>query len=404
MEPCGTLRNLRFEEHPCYSREAHRKFARMHLPVAPRCNILCHYCRREYDCVNESRPGVTSEVLSPRDALKLVDIALRKVENLAVVGIAGPGDPLANPEETFATFHMLKDRHPALKRCLSTNGLAILECLDDIRACDVSHITVTMNALDPEIGEQIYDFILADDGPVRGLQASDILIGKQTEGIRQLRKLNVLIKVNTLIIPGINDRHIPELSKYIKGLGVDLHNIVPLIPVRGTRFENVVPPTNEQRMELQRICEPNLPQMRHCRQCRADAVGRLGEPGRISELLKEEKNREDGAVRIAVATTDGKHVDAHFGHVKAFHIYDWHQGAARLVEIRDISKAYCSGPSECSSVEDSLERIHRALGDCQLVLCRRIGYAPSKFLTDKGMRVEESFGNIGEDIQSVFSR
>ncbi|MDT3428316.1 MoaA/NifB/PqqE/SkfB family radical SAM enzyme, partial [Paenibacillus forsythiae] len=30
--------------HPCYSEEAHRFFARMHIPVAPACNIQCNYC------------------------------------------------------------------------------------------------------------------------------------------------------------------------------------------------------------------------------------------------------------------------------------------------------------------------------------------------------------------------
>ena len=26
-------------KHPCFSKEAHGKFGRIHLPVAPRCNI-----------------------------------------------------------------------------------------------------------------------------------------------------------------------------------------------------------------------------------------------------------------------------------------------------------------------------------------------------------------------------
>ena len=33
-------------KHPCYSAEAHTKYARMHLPVAPACNIQCNYCNR----------------------------------------------------------------------------------------------------------------------------------------------------------------------------------------------------------------------------------------------------------------------------------------------------------------------------------------------------------------------
>ncbi|MFQ7453900.1 MAG: hypothetical protein ACLRNQ_23780 [Flavonifractor plautii] len=53
-------------EHPCFSAQAHFRYGRIHLPVAPRCNIRCGYCDRRYDCANESRPGVTSEVISPK--------------------------------------------------------------------------------------------------------------------------------------------------------------------------------------------------------------------------------------------------------------------------------------------------------------------------------------------------
>ena len=55
--------------HPCFSEEAHHRFGRAHLPVAPACNLQCRYCVRKFDCANESRPGVTSRVLSPEQAL-----------------------------------------------------------------------------------------------------------------------------------------------------------------------------------------------------------------------------------------------------------------------------------------------------------------------------------------------
>ena len=55
--------------HPCFNAKVKGQFGRVHLPVAPKCNILCNYCNRKFDCVNESRPGVTSSVLSPAQAL-----------------------------------------------------------------------------------------------------------------------------------------------------------------------------------------------------------------------------------------------------------------------------------------------------------------------------------------------
>ena len=95
------------QEHPCYSEAAHTAYARMHIPVAPKCNIQCNFCNRKFDCSNESRPGVTSEVLTPEQAAAKIAYVRERVPNLKVIGIAGPGDPLAN-EETFETLALVK--------------------------------------------------------------------------------------------------------------------------------------------------------------------------------------------------------------------------------------------------------------------------------------------------------
>jgi nitrogen fixation protein NifB len=86
---------LDIKKHPCFNKEMHHKTGRIHLPVAPRCNIQCNYCSRNFDCVNESRPGVTSELLKPKEALVYLENMLEKIKNISVVGIAGPGDPFA---------------------------------------------------------------------------------------------------------------------------------------------------------------------------------------------------------------------------------------------------------------------------------------------------------------------
>jgi len=110
---CGTTDNQmdslpdsireKVQNHPCYSEDAHHYFARMHVAVAPACNIQCHYCNRKYDCSNESRPGVVSEVLTPDQAVKKTMAVAATIPQMTVLGIAGPGDPLANPERTFET-------------------------------------------------------------------------------------------------------------------------------------------------------------------------------------------------------------------------------------------------------------------------------------------------------------
>src|SRR5659263_596047 len=73
--------------HPCYNEKAHFTTARLHLPVAPRCNIQCNYCIRKVDKC-EHRPGVAAGILNPREALVRVDKYSKEVPNLKVVGRA----------------------------------------------------------------------------------------------------------------------------------------------------------------------------------------------------------------------------------------------------------------------------------------------------------------------------
>ena len=58
-------------KHPCFNDAVRHQFGRIHLPVAPDCNIQCNFCDRRFNCVNESRPGVTTSVLTPPEVENL---------------------------------------------------------------------------------------------------------------------------------------------------------------------------------------------------------------------------------------------------------------------------------------------------------------------------------------------
>ncbi|WP_006788667.1 nitrogenase cofactor biosynthesis protein NifB [Thiorhodospira sibirica] len=269
------------EDHPCFSPEAHQHFARMHLAVAPACNIQCHYCNRKYDCSNESRPGVVSEVLKPEQAVHKALVVASQIPNMTVVGIAGPGDPLANPARTFATLEGLATAAPDLRLCISTNGLALPESVEQLARYQVSHVTITINCLDPEIGAQIYPWIIWNKRRVYGVEAARILIEQQLQGLAMLVARGILVKINSVMIPGINDAHLVEVAAKMREQGAFLHNIIPLIarPEHGTFYglNGQAEPTPEALADLQARCGQDMQIMSHCQQCRADAVGMLGE-------------------------------------------------------------------------------------------------------------------------------
>jgi nitrogen fixation protein NifB len=273
------------QKHPCYSFEAHRSYARMHLPVAPACNISCNYCNRKFDCVNESRPGVTSEVLKPEAAKRKYDRVKAEIEQLSVVGIAGPGDALANWENTRQSLELIRAEDPEMVFCLSTNGLMLPEYAEAIADLGVTHVTVTMNCLDPAIGAKIYKYIHYKGTRYEGEEGAKILLANQIRGIQLLIRLGVVVKINIVMVPGINDQHIPEVVKKVKELGVYITNIMPLIPAPGSVFEDFPQANMKDIKRLRTECELDIKQLKHCKQCRADAIGMLGED-RSQEFLE----------------------------------------------------------------------------------------------------------------------
>ncbi len=267
----STLR--RIQEHPCFSEKACHAFGRMHLAVAPKCNIQCNYCQRDYDCVNESRPGVTSRIVTPEEAVALVKQVLDEHTFIKVIGIAGPGDPLAN-EQTFEALRLVKEHFPETIRCISTNGLMLPERIDELAALDVGNITVTMNALDPEVGAKIYDHVDYHGKRYEGVEAAKILIANQLKGVEEAVKHKMIVKINTVWVPGINDDEIVEIAETTSKLGAYTFNLIPVIPQY--KFKDVVPPTPAEKRAMQDRCAPYIKQMRHCQRCRADAIGMLG--------------------------------------------------------------------------------------------------------------------------------
>lgn len=297
------------EHPPCYDKNAQHKFGRIHLAVAPpKCNIQCNFCVREFDCVNESRPGVTSKVLSPQEALEKTRQILADYPFIKVVAIAGPGDPLAN-DETFEAFELIRKEFPEVTLCMSTNGLMLPEKLPDmLRVGGVSTLTVTVNAIDPEIQAKIVNHVVYHGKVYRGVEAAEIQIKNQLEGIKAAIDAGIVVKVNTVLIPGINDKHVVEIARKLNELGVYIMNVMPLI--NQGAFAHLEPPTAEERKAVQEACEPYVMQMRHCRQCRSDAYGLLAQD--MSQMSEERRNlikiqtKEDFEKAKEVLKTNGK--------------------------------------------------------------------------------------------------
>jgi nitrogen fixation protein NifB len=266
--------------HPCFSERAHDRIGRVHLPVAPACNVRCTYCdRRICAHLSAQHPGWAREILHPRAALERVRALVDAVGagHPFVVGVAGPGEPLAN-EETFETLDLVHREFPSLVLCVSSNGLLLRGCLSRLIEAGVRALTVTMSALDTQVGQAIYAWVRHDGVVYRGADAAELMVRSQLAGIEAALAAGLAVKVNSVLIPGLNEDHLPALARRLQEVGVPLMNIMPLIPaglMRGRRA-----PTCEELRAVRARCERHVGQFRRCEHCRADVVAIPGANGR----------------------------------------------------------------------------------------------------------------------------
>lgn len=254
--------------HPCFNEKMHDKVGRVHVPIAPKCNIQCNFCTRELNKC-EMRPGVASCIMNVEDAVRHVEKVIKEMP-IAVVGVAGPGDALFNPE-TFQFFRVMDEKFPQLIKCISTNGLLLPDKADELAEININSVTVTVNAVDPEIGKQIYSMVFYDGKVYEGEEGFNLLSKNQLEGIKLIAEKGIVVKVNSVLIPGLNDKHIVDVARKVKEQGASLMNVIPLIPLY--KFKDTPRPGCAELSEVRDAVEEVIPVFRACTQCRADAYG-----------------------------------------------------------------------------------------------------------------------------------
>jgi nitrogen fixation protein NifB len=278
------------------------------------------------------------------------------------------------------------------------------------------------------------------------------LIEQQQKGLQMLTDRGILVKVNSVMIPGVNDGHLEEVSKVVKEKGAFLHNVMPLIAEaeHGT-FYGVMGqrgPTHEELQVLQDKCAGDMNMMRHCRQCRADAVGLLGEDrgeeftmDKVDEMhidyeaamakraeyqsaalatLEAQRNqtgesfialssvgvkqKETRPVLMAVATSGGGVINQHFGHAREFLVYEASPTDVRFIGHRRV-ELYCEGGDTCGDGESVLGKTIRTLQGCEAVLCSKIGYEPWEQLEQAGIAPngEHAMEAIEEAVAAVYA-
>jgi len=271
--------------HPCYTGGCYQNIVRIHLPVADVCNLGCGFCERSI----ENKDGIKSSnnAVSPQTALSwLKKLIEEDKEDIKVVGIAGPGEPLFS-ENTFETLKLVKESYPEISTCLCTNGVNLDETVDRITGL-LDYLTVTINAYTPETAKKIYKFVVFNGEYEYGLDSFQKMLDKKWEGVKKALASNSFnaLKINSIFIPDVNDEEIVDIAKKAGELGIDELNIKTLIPK--AYFKDHKKFKKENLKKVREEAGKYITVFKECKNCSYDAVGVPGKDRRLNLMFKDE--------------------------------------------------------------------------------------------------------------------
>ncbi len=214
-------------------------------------------------------PGRAYRVMKVEEALVRLQEELAKRSNLRIVAISGPGEPLYN-NQTFEVLENASRLDYDLEFCLSTNGVFLYDSVPRLARIGVRTVTVSMSAVRPSTAEKVYEWVKFDRERIfEGF--GETIIQRQLDGIRRAAAEGIYIKVNSVLMPGINVSEMELIAKEVAKAGAKFHNIMPLVPC-GT-LKDMRPPSEEELASSRAQAARYIGQFLECKACRSDVVG-----------------------------------------------------------------------------------------------------------------------------------
>ncbi|GAB2746376.1 GTP 3',8-cyclase MoaA [Kitasatospora kifunensis] len=191
-----------------------RRAVDLRVSLTDRCNLRCTYCMPE--------EGMTwlakSTLLTDDEVVRLVRIAVTRL-GVREVRFTG-GEPLLRPGLVgIVAACALLDPRPELS--LTTNGIGLARTASALRAAGLDRVNVSLDTLDPQTFQRIS----------RRDRHHDVLAGLDAAGAAGLSP----IKVNAVLMRGLNDHEAPDLLGWCLARGYELRFIeqMPLDPQHG---------------------------------------------------------------------------------------------------------------------------------------------------------------------------
>ena len=362
------------DSHPCFSPQARRSAGRVHLPAAPQ-----NLARLRFGA-----PAAKGTFLGPPAALSWLSRVINEGAPVEVVGITGPGDPLATLDRTVETLTMVGAKYPNLVLCLTCLGLGGQGAAPALAGLGLDHVTILMDALSVDVAQEIYAWIRPGTHTLPLAQGACILLEQQADAIAALAGQGITVKVNTTVYPGINSGQVEEIAQKAAGLGASVVRLIPWTP--GAEREPDWPPAADESLmvDLMERAGRHLEVMAPRSGCGQDLVG-----------LETQAPLEPGAglpgpsperPNLAVCSSNGFEVDLHLGQSNRYLIYGPQDGPVIMLDARPAPEPGL-GPARWSKAAETLH-------DCFALLAAAAGEAPRRELGRAGIQVLIQEGNI----------
>lgn len=181
----------------------HRPLRNLRLSVTDRCNLRCAYCMPD----EEYRWLPKADILNFDEISRLVDVFLGLgVDKVRLTG----GEPLLR-RDLPALIEKLAGKPGLRDLALTTNGVLLAPLAQDLRRAGLKRITISLDTLRPD--------------RFRALSKRDEL-GAVLAGIDSARRAGFAsVKLDTVLLSGVNDDEVADLLEYAKGVGAELRFI-----------------------------------------------------------------------------------------------------------------------------------------------------------------------------------
>ena len=199
-----------------------RRITYLRVSVTDRCNFRCVYCMAENMSFLPKRDLLTLDELD-----RVCSAFIRRgVRKLRITG----GEPLVrrNVMQLFKALSRHLESQELEELTLTTNGSELGRYAQELAACGVRRVNVSIDTLDPQKFKAV----------TRGGDLNAVL-----DSIARAEAAGLKIKINTVVLKAVNEEEIEDLIRFAHGRGADLTliEVMPMGEIGDRRVDQFVP-------------------------------------------------------------------------------------------------------------------------------------------------------------------